>query len=71
MKMHNAILDMATRLVHLNSLMYGKICLHLPVIFRIKASLHHMVEKRIEHINVVREFPDVFLPPTDYIKYIE
>jgi hypothetical protein len=30
--------------------MYGKVILHLPV-----------VEKKIEEIHVIREFPDVFL----------
>jgi hypothetical protein len=40
---------------------YGKVTLHLPTISRIKASLHHVVERRLEDIHVVREFPDVFL----------
>jgi hypothetical protein len=53
MKMHKAILDIAARLVHLNSPVYGKITLHLPMISRIKASLHHMVEKKMEEIHVV------------------
>jgi hypothetical protein len=39
---------------------YGKVTLHLPSISRIKASLHHMVERRLEDIHVVHEFPDVF-----------
>jgi hypothetical protein len=60
MKLHKAILDIATRLIHLNSPVYGKVTLHLPVISRIKASLHHVVERRLEEIHVVREFPDVF-----------
>jgi hypothetical protein len=60
MKMHKAILDIATRLVHMNSPMYGKITLHLPVISHIKASLHHMVERKIEDIHIVREFPEMF-----------
>jgi hypothetical protein len=60
MKLHKAVLDIVARLVHLNSPVYGKVTLHLPVISRIKASLHHMVEKRLEEIHVVREFPDVF-----------
>jgi hypothetical protein len=41
--------------------MYGKVILHLSVISRIKAPLHHVVEKKIEEIHVIREFPDVFL----------
>jgi hypothetical protein len=60
MKWNKAILDISTRLVHQNSPVYGKVTLHLPVISRIKASLHHVVERRIEEIHVVREFPDVF-----------
>jgi hypothetical protein len=60
MKWHKAILDISTRLVHLNSPMYGKVTLHLPVISRIKASLHHVVERTLEDIHVVREFLDVF-----------
>jgi hypothetical protein len=60
MKMHKAILDISMRLVHLNSLMYGKVTLHLPAISCIKASLHHVVERKIGHIHVVREFPNVF-----------
>jgi hypothetical protein len=46
--------------VHLNSPAYGKVTLHLPVIPRIKASLHHVVERRLEDIHVVHEFSDVF-----------
>jgi hypothetical protein len=53
MKWHKGILDISARLVHLNSLMYGKVTLHLPMISRIKASLHHVVEKKIEEIHVV------------------
>jgi hypothetical protein len=40
--------------------MYGVITLHLPAISRIRECLHHMVERRLEDINVVQEFPDVF-----------
>jgi hypothetical protein len=43
MKMHRAVLDVAGRLVHLDSPMYGKVIVHLPVISRFKASLHHVV----------------------------
>jgi hypothetical protein len=48
-----AILDIAAQLVHLNSPMYGKITLHLPAISHLKASLHHVVEKKIGDIHVV------------------
>jgi hypothetical protein len=39
---------------------YGKVILHLPVISRIKASLHHVAELKLEDIHVVREFLDIF-----------
>jgi hypothetical protein len=53
MMWHKAILDISTRLVHMNSPMYGKVTLHLPVFSRIKASLHHVVERKIEGIHIV------------------
>jgi hypothetical protein len=53
MKMHKAVLDISVRLVHLNSPVYGKVTLHLPAISHIKASLHHVVERRLEDIHVV------------------
>jgi hypothetical protein len=53
MKWHMAIHDIAIRLVHLNSPVYGKVTLHLPMISRIKASLHHVVGRKIEEIHVV------------------
>jgi hypothetical protein len=75
MKWHKAVLDISARLVHLNSLVYGKVTLHLPTISRIKASLHHVVERRLEDIHVVREFLDVFpddlsgMPPERTIEF--
>jgi hypothetical protein len=59
MKWHNAILDISERLVHLNSPVYEKITINLPVVSRIKASLHHVVERRLQDIHVVHEFLDV------------
>ncbi len=53
MKRHKAVLDISARLVHLNSPVYGKVTLHLPAISRIKASLHHVVELKLENINVI------------------
>jgi hypothetical protein len=60
MKLHRALLDIAGRLVHLDSLMYGKVILHPPAISRIKASLHYVVELKLEDIHVIREFLDMF-----------
>jgi hypothetical protein len=53
-------LGIASQLIHLDSPVYGKIILHLPAIYRIKASLHYVAELKLEYIHVVREFPDVF-----------
>jgi hypothetical protein len=72
MKLHKAILD---ELVHLDSPVYGKVILHLSVVSRIKASLHHAVELKLEDIHVVREFPNMFpddlpgMPPERAIKF--
>jgi hypothetical protein len=52
MKLHKAILDIAKWLVYLDSLIYGKVVLHLPVVVRIKASVHHTVARSIKEIPV-------------------
>jgi hypothetical protein len=62
MKLHMAVLDIAAHLVHLNSPVYGKVALHLHMISGIKASMHHVVDKRLEEIYVVQEFPTNDLP---------
>jgi hypothetical protein len=75
MKLYRAILDIAGWLVHLDSPMYGKVILHLHVVSRIKAPLHHMVEQKLEDIHVVWEFSDVFpndltgMPPERAIEF--
>jgi hypothetical protein len=75
MKMHKAILDIAARLVHPNSPVYGKVTMHLSAVARIKASLHHVVERRLEDILVVHEFLDLFphdlpgMPPKGAIEF--
>jgi hypothetical protein len=53
MKWHKAVIDISVRLVHLNSPVYGKGTLHLHAISHIKASLYHVVERRLEDIHVV------------------
>jgi hypothetical protein len=53
MKLHKAILDIAKRLVYLDSPIYGNVVLHLPIIVHIKASVHHTMAKSIEEIPVV------------------
>jgi hypothetical protein len=60
MKLHKVVLDIDTIVVHLYSLVHGKVTLHLPVVARIKGCLHHVFERRLENIQVVREFPHVF-----------
>jgi hypothetical protein len=60
MKLHRAVLDIADRLVHLDLPVYGNVALHLPTIPCIKASLHHVAERKIEYIHVVQELIDVF-----------
>jgi hypothetical protein len=75
MKRHGAVLDIAGRLVHLDSPMYGKVILHFPMISRIKAYLHHVAELKLEDIHVVRELSDMFpddlpgMPPERAIKF--
>jgi hypothetical protein len=75
MKAHRAILDIAGQLVHLDSPVYGQVILHLPTISRIKASLHHVVELKLEDIHVIREYPDIFpdelprMPPKRAIEF--
>jgi hypothetical protein len=75
MKLHKAILDIAKRLVWLDSPIYGKVTLRLPVVVCIEASVHHTVRKSIEETPVVREFLDVFpndlpgMPPKRDIKF--
>jgi hypothetical protein len=54
---------------------YGKVILHLPAVSRIKASLHHVVELKLQDIHVVREFLNVFsddlpgMPPERVIEF--
>jgi hypothetical protein len=75
MKLQRAVLDIARRLVCLDSPMYGKVILHLHAVSRIKASLHYVVELKLEDIHVVREFPNVFpddlhrMPPKRVIEF--
>jgi hypothetical protein len=55
--------------------MYGEVILHLPAVSHIKASLHHVVELKLEDIHVVQEFSDVFpddlprMPPERVVEF--
>jgi hypothetical protein len=53
MKMHRTVLDIAGRFVYLDSLMYGKVILHLATVSCIKVSLHHVVKLNLEDIYVI------------------
>jgi hypothetical protein len=53
MKLHRVVLDIAGRLVHLDSPVFRKVILHLHVIPRIEASLHHVTVRKIEDIHVI------------------
>jgi hypothetical protein len=76
MKLHRAVLDIAGRLVHLDSPVYGKVIFHLSMIPCIEASLHHVAEQKLEDIHVVREFLDLFpddlprMPPERAIEFM-
>jgi hypothetical protein len=75
MKQHRVVLDIAGRLVQLDSPVYGKVILYLPMDPYIKVSLHHVVELKLEDIHVVWEFSDVFpddlpvMPPERAIEF--
>jgi hypothetical protein len=62
MKLQKAVLDIAGRLIHLDSPVYGKV-------------IHHMAELKLEDIHVVQEFSDVFpndlpgMPPERAIEF--
>jgi hypothetical protein len=58
--MHFICTPMWTKFYSCKKSVLQKVTLHLPVVARIKAYLHHMVERKIEDIHVVRDFPDVF-----------
>jgi hypothetical protein len=59
MKLDKVVLDITVRVVHMYSPVHGKVTLHLLAVTHIKDRLHHVVERRLEDIPVVREFPDV------------
>jgi hypothetical protein len=75
MKLHRTVLDIAGQLVHLDSPMYGRVILHLPAISHINASLHQVIELKLEDIHVFREFSNLFpddlpgMPPERAIEF--
>jgi hypothetical protein len=74
MKMHRAVLDISSHLVHLDSPIYDEVSLQLPPIARLQASVYVVVAQSLVEIPVVQEYPDVFpddlpeMPPNRVIK---
>jgi hypothetical protein len=60
MKMHRVVLDIFARLVYLDSPIYGKVSLHLPLVAHLEASVYAAIAKSLDEIHAVREYPDVF-----------
>jgi hypothetical protein len=59
MKRHKALLDTATRVVHLESPVHGVATLQLSLPSDAPPSVHHTTAQNLEDIHVVCEFPDV------------
>jgi hypothetical protein len=57
---HKALLDTATRVIQLESSLYGTQVLQLSVIPVATPSVHHTTVQNLEDIPVACEFPDVF-----------
>jgi hypothetical protein len=60
MRRHQALLDTAARVVHLDSLEHGSVTLQFASTPMPDASAHHTVAQILEDIHVACEFPDVF-----------
>jgi hypothetical protein len=61
MRAHKALLDIVTRVVQLNSSLYGTQVLQLSVIPVATPSVHHTAAQNLEDIPVACEFSDIFL----------
>jgi hypothetical protein len=61
MKMHQVVLDISALLVHLDSPIYGKVFLQLPLVAHLQASVYAAITKSLNEIHVVHEYLDVFL----------
>jgi hypothetical protein len=76
MRAHKALLDTATRVVQLNSSLYGTQVLQLSVIPVATLSVHHTTAQNLEDIPLACEFPVVFLedlpgmPPDRDVEFI-
>jgi hypothetical protein len=60
MRRHQALLDTATHVVHLDAPEHGSVTLQLTSTPMPAASAHHTVAQNLEDIPVTCEFPDVF-----------
>jgi hypothetical protein len=60
MKVHQALLDTATRVVHLDSPIYGIHVLQLSSPSATNPSIHHTTAQSLANIPVACKFPDVF-----------
>jgi hypothetical protein len=75
MKMHQVVLDISARLVHLDSPIYGKVSLQLPRVAHLQASIYAAIAKSLNKIHMVREYPDVLpddlsgMPPDRAIEF--
>jgi hypothetical protein len=75
MKMHQTVLGISAHLVHLDSLIYGKVSLQLPPIAHLQASVYTVVAKSLDEIPVIHAYPDVIpddlpgMPPNRAIEF--
>jgi hypothetical protein len=76
MKRHRALLDTATRTVHLDSPDHGNATLQLALTPITSAAVHHTVAQNLADIPVACEFPNVFpedlpgLPPDRDVEFV-
>jgi hypothetical protein len=76
MRAHNALLDIATRVVQLDSPLYGTQVLQLSSISVATPSAHHTATQNLEDIPVACEFLDVFpkdppsMPPDRDVEFV-
>jgi hypothetical protein len=74
MKMHRVVLNISSRLIHLDSPIYDKVSLQLPPVAHLLASVYAAVAKSLDEIHVVHKYPDVFpndLPGMPHDRAIE
>jgi hypothetical protein len=53
MKIHQAVLDIYARLVHLDSPIFDKVSLQLPPVAHLQTYIHAIVAKSLDEIHVV------------------